>query len=58
MKTKKIKSIILFAFIIFVTGLVTPMEKSQASQKYVVEKINVKTKKNGANEVKKIKHTA
>lgn len=58
MKTKKIKSIILFAFIIFVTGLVTPMEKSQASQKYVVEKINVKTKKNGAKEVKKIKHTA
>ena len=33
MKTKKVKSIILLAFIIFVTGLFTPMEKSQASQK-------------------------
>lgn len=58
MKTKKVKSIVIFAFIIFLTGLVTPMEKNQASQKYVVEKINVKTKKNGTKEVKKIKHTS
>ena len=58
MKTKKVKSVILLAFIIFVTGLFTPMEKSQASQKYVVEVINIKTKTNGAKEVKKIKHTS
>ena len=58
MKTKKVKSVILLVFIIFVTGLFTPMEKSQASQKYVVEVINIKTKTNGAKEVKKIKHTS
>lgn len=58
MKTKKVKSVILLAFIIFITGLFTPMEKSQASQKYVVEVINIKTKTNGAKEVKKIKHTS
>lgn len=58
MKTKKVKSIVILAFIIFITGLIAPMEKSQASQKYVVEKIKVKTKTNGAKEVKKIKHTS
>lgn len=58
MKTKKTIRIVILAFLIFITGLISPMEKSQASQKYVVELIKVKTKTNGAKEVKTIKHTS
>lgn len=58
MKTKKTIRIVILALTIFISGLISPMEKSQASQKYVVELIKVKAKTNGPKEVRKIKHTS
>ena len=58
MKTKKVKSIVILAIRVCRTGVVAPMEKGKANQKYVVEVIKVKKKTNGAKEVKKIKHTS
>ena len=58
MKTKNTRTIVILALTIFITGLISPMEKSEASQKYVVELIKVKPKTNGPKEVRKIKHTS